>query len=697
MRIKRIIKEIVRPVLFVMKRKGYKLKIDDGLVMLDKIGKVNYNESFFGYYDHSPERNGKLLYHEPTKGAKEIQVVVEDKLSKERKVIGKSSAFNWQMGARAIWIDNDTVSYNDFDGKKYICKWYSLSRQRVIKTFGFPLQEYKGGESFLSINYQRLRSYAKEYAYYCLPELSDEKYDDYEHDGIWKVDVATGKAHLLLSIADVLSCGRKDEFDNGKHFVNHVMMAPNGYSFIFIHRYYVNSIRHDRLMYYDLTFQKLKVLMDDSCQSHYCWLDNDNIFGYGEFERKKGFFSINTNTGLVTKHEKLTSEHARDGHPTVFGDWIVIDNYPDLSRMQSLIAYNYKTQDIKWIGEFYHDLKHKEYNRCDLHPRFSEDGRTIWIDTVYSGNRTLMGLNISKLIGGGGGKMLILIDTLYKMYALKGEEEHLSRFLPLMKVSKDKNQLYRAIRKIHLSSPLPCKEIWFDNWTNILWEYDTVVLGETGNSYNVAKYIKKIHPSMRIIVWFRNSVSHTIKPQRLKKSICEVWSFDQEDCKKYELKYNPQFYYKTFDVGNKNNLVYDVFFIGRDKGRLQQILDIENTLKEQGLRTKFCIVGYNCSFMSYPEIIEHISKSKAILDIQGSWQKGITLRPLEALFYKKKLITNSREVENSDYYNVKNIKVVSNLEDLKGIKAFLDLPFVEIDAEIVNKYEYHSWLSRFKQ
>lgn len=690
---KRIIKEIVRPLVYVLKRKSYKLKIDESFVMLDKIGKANSNETFYGYYDRSPERNGKLLYHEVQQDAQDVNIVVEDKLTKDRQVIDTSSAFNWQMGARAIWIDDDTISYNDFDGKKYVCKWFSLSKNEIFKTFDYPLQDYKGGEFFLGINYQRLRSYAKEYAYYCLPELSDSEYIDYRHDGIWKVDVATGEVSLLLSIANVLSCEHTERFDEGMHFVNHIMMNPTGRSFLFIHRYYVGDTRYDRLMYYD--FKKLKVLMDERIQSHYCWLDNENVFGYGEYEGKRSFNAINVKSGVVTKHEKLTNIHPRDGHPTVSGDWIVIDDYPDLSRMQSLIAYNYKTQEIKWLGEFYHDLIHKEYNRCDLHPRFSDDGRTVWIDTIFSGKRTLTGLNISELVGGG--KILTLIDTLYKMYALKGKEEYLSRFLPLMKNSKDKNQLYRAIRKIHLSSPLPCKEIWFSNWTNILWEYDIVVLGETGNSYNVAKYIKSIYPSMRIIVWFRNSVSHTINPQHFNKAICEVWSFDLDDCRKYGLQYNPQFYYKSSDIGNNKALDFDVFFIGRDKGRLQLILDIEKILKEQGLQTKFCIVGYNCSYMSYPEILEHISRSRAILDIQGSWQKGITLRPLEALFYKKKLITNSKEVENSDFYNSENIKVVGNLDDLKGITGFLDSQYAEIESEIVDKYEYHSWLSHFRQ
>lgn len=386
------IKDFVRLFLSIAKKKTYKVKLNEDLVELQYLHIRSDNEFFYGYYDRSPENQGKILFHEMLSDEKSVRIIVENTTNGEEKVIAQTPAFNWQMGARAIWIDDDTVSYNDFDGEKYVCKWFSLSKNHVVKAFDKPLQDYKGGNYYLGVNYQRLRSYAKEYAYYCLPEMTKSEYDDYEHDGIWKVDVNTGEINLLLSIAEILKFEHIDRFDKGKHFLNHIMMSPNGSSFIFIHRYYVNGVRYDRLMFYD--FKQLKVLMNERIQSHYCWLDDTNVFGYGEYEGKRSFNAINVKTGVVTKHEKLTAKHPRDGHPTVCEGWIVIDDYPDLSRMQPLIAYNYKTEEIIWLGEFFHDLKHKDYTRCDLHPRFSEDGRSIFIDTIYSGKRELVMLNV---------------------------------------------------------------------------------------------------------------------------------------------------------------------------------------------------------------------------------------------------------------------------------------------------------------
>jgi len=390
------IKELIRIILSVVKRKPYKQRVNTDAFSFHSVLSFNLKEYFFGYYDRTPECNGVVLMQEMNHNGLSVNIVIKEG-DKMETVIAESKAFNWQMGARAIWIDEDTVSYNDFDGKKYICCWYSLSKRSIIKEFDKPLQDYSKEGFFLGVNYQRLRSYAKEYAYYCLPEMSEQEYNDYDNDGIWMVDVNSGETKLLLSIAQLLELEHIDRFVKGKHFVNHIMLSPSGKAFIFIHRYYVNGERFDRLMYYD--FKNLKCLMNERIQSHYCWLDDENIFGYGEYREKRSFNACNVVTGTVTQHEYLTQKHPRDGHPTVYGDWIAIDNYPDLSRMQSLILYNYKTQRIYYVGEFYHDLKHKEYNRCDLHPRFTHDGKAIYIDTIYTGKRELckIDVDLSKL------------------------------------------------------------------------------------------------------------------------------------------------------------------------------------------------------------------------------------------------------------------------------------------------------------
>ena len=50
------------------------------------------------------------------------------------------------------------------------------------------------------------------------------------------------------------------------------------------------------------------------------------------------------------------------------------------------------------------------------------------------------------------------------------------------------------------------------------------------------------------------------------KNIDEIWSYDRNDCKKYNLKFNTQFYNNKLKCPNLKK-VQDVIFLGKDKGR----------------------------------------------------------------------------------------------------------------------------------
>jgi hypothetical protein len=395
------IKQILKYIIYLIRRKKYRFKILSSCILdINEILNKKDEETFFGYYDYDPCSNGSLILFHSTKRStskkpseKEfIDICYCDENTEEIFIIDSVNTYNWQMGARAIWINNDVVAYNSFDNSHYVCHLYSIAKREIIRTFDLPAQDFFEDKYFLTVNYRRLLSYAPDYAYRNLPKMSSETFSDYANDGIWKVDFKTGKYELLHSIAQVLDCDFINRFKNACHFVNHIMISPDGKGFIFIHRYFKSGVRYDRLIYSD--FRTIKVLFSDQYQSHFCWLDSKVVFGYGQHRGKKGFYSINVKSGIVQEHAKLTIAHPKDGHPTVYKKWICIDSYPSLSRMQSLILYNYETCEIINLLEIFHDIVHTAETRCDLHPRFSDDGKKIYIDSIYSGKRRLYRLNI---------------------------------------------------------------------------------------------------------------------------------------------------------------------------------------------------------------------------------------------------------------------------------------------------------------
>lgn len=351
-------------------------------------------ESFFGYYDKSPENsNGDVIVHLTEYNTKNVPSATEEikiaviRNDGSQKVIGKTTSYNWQQGARAMWLSDDLVAYNTFEQNKYAALVYSVSAGKIIKTLPEPIQDAKSTEYYLSINYRRIMEVRPDYGYRNMPRLTKDIMNSYEGAGILKVDYTTGETTEYICMADIVAVNPKPIFDKCFHVVNHLMISPKDTGLIFVHRYYEGKRRHDRLMYFD--GKNLSCILDDDMVSHYCWIDEDNIFGYVRVNGKNGFYTINVKTKKVIPCKVLNALATGDGHPTFNNNRIIVDTYPDKSRMQHLIMLDMKTQKVIQLLEVYQSVKYMNQTRCDMHPRFSLDGKSVYFDSVYNGKREL--------------------------------------------------------------------------------------------------------------------------------------------------------------------------------------------------------------------------------------------------------------------------------------------------------------------
>ncbi|NDP26339.1 MAG: hypothetical protein GZ087_02770 [Flavobacterium sp.] len=259
----------------------------------------------------------------------------------------------------------------------------------------------------------------------------------------------------------------------------------------------------------------------------------------------------------------------------------------------------------------------------------------------------------------------------------------------------------RIVRKIFFLLGLP-KSIWYGNWTKSLDEVSTVICFST-NPIESLEYIKTVHPHIRLIFWYWDPAYRNVhKPNTISESLCEKWSFDVNDCQKYKMKYNTTFYLDSIPLP-KTELSYDVFFLGQDKGRKVFLNDLKNQIIGMHLVPFFYIVGDNTSgwnfFKATPAIpyvkyLELLSKSKAILDYTQDGQSGLSLRPMESIFFEKKLITNDLSIMTNDFYLADNIFVLG-VDLMGGLTNFLNTPYKKIPQEIVAKYDFTNWLARF--
>jgi Tol biopolymer transport system component len=235
-----------------------------------------------------------------------------------------------------------------------------------------------------------------DYGYRNKVVLTTEELNNINDDGIWKVDFETGSQELLISIDDVYKAFPNKKMQQAIHKFNHVMISPNGQLFIFMHRYIFKGQRFDRLFVVSRDGSDLKLIADNKMVSHCFWRDDNTIFGYlrGK-DGRNSYWLIDVNSGLFTEFKNELLALQGDGHPHVCGDYFITDTYPDKARMQKLLLGNFKTGNVKVIGQFFHGFNYSGETRCDLHPRFSCDGKSVFFDSVYSGKRYLCEMDVT--------------------------------------------------------------------------------------------------------------------------------------------------------------------------------------------------------------------------------------------------------------------------------------------------------------
>ena len=383
-------------------RKSYRNKSVANLVAFME----SDTSSFFGYYDKSPENSKGWVIACTTQSttssapslSSKVELVVFDAIGKI--ILTQTiTAYNWQQACRAQWLNDDLIIFNDFDSRRqhYVSHVLSIERKQIINSFDYPVQDSFKTDYFISLNYQRLMTLRPDYGYRNLPNLTNSELNNIEQDGLWKVSYETGDAELLISLAQASRHEAKPEFKQGIHKFNHVMISPSGQKFIFMHRCLVGGRRFDRLFLADAETGDLKLLADYGMVSHFFWVDEDTILGYmrGPGERD-AYWLLNIKTTKFTQFSADILEKYGDGHPHVYGDWFVTDTYPDKARMQHLILCNWKTGAVTEIGEFFHGFEFSDESRCDLHPRFSSDGKAVYFDSVFSGRRQLYRMELPR-------------------------------------------------------------------------------------------------------------------------------------------------------------------------------------------------------------------------------------------------------------------------------------------------------------
>ncbi|MEZ7821063.1 MAG: hypothetical protein QMB51_02020 [Patescibacteria group bacterium] len=273
-----------------------------------------------------------------------------------------------------------------------------------------------------------------------------------------------------------------------------------------------------------------------------------------------------------------------------------------------------------------------------------------------------------------------------------------SRNISISYVNKELSLFKRIIRKFSKILNIN-QNIWYNTWKKEVNLYDCVIIFAPIDNYSIIDFILSNNPAARIIIWHWNPIYRIgyIQSDVIKK--VELWSFDPNDCIKYKMKYNSTFYFNDIKIKSITSYKYDIVFLGNDKGRKDTILKFQKELEKTKLSYYFHIVSENKGRNSqkkitYAQYLDLIANSKAILDLTPFGQSGLTLRPMESIFLKKKLITFDKNIIKQDFYRSENIFIIG-IDDLLHLNSFVNSPYFNIDDKIINNYDFNSWLCRF--
>ncbi|HAP94363.1 MAG TPA: hypothetical protein DCP54_01145 [Chryseobacterium sp.] len=192
----------------------------------------------------------------------------------------------------------------------------------------------------------------------------------------------------------------------------------------------------------------------------------------------------------------------------------------------------------------------------------------------------------------------------------------------------------------------------------------------------------------------------------------QVFCFDPADVAKYKnigFKFLTNCYFPDEKYEFEKNLIRETKTVYYAGSGLPDRINVMEKLNHYFQETDFVLeatlvvprniiakrennIKFAHDYFDYGDYIKIISGSYALVDLVTDEHDGLSYRFFEALYYKKKLITNNCHVKKYDFYNPNNI-FITDFSDLTNLQEWLQGSYEEIPEEISKKYSFDNWLS----
>jgi hypothetical protein len=363
---------------------------------------------FFGYYGICPwDSTGRYLACFETEFGDRL-VAPEDTAviglldleTEAFRPVTTTSAWNFQQSSLLHWLGtapDRRVIYNDRTGDTFtavILDMFSGEKEVLSRPLAAVSHD---GKQLASINYARLRTTRPGYGYAGLEDpWADELHP--EEDGLYVLDIASGKVKLIVSMDQVFRhTPPPAQYRENKMWFNHVIYSRDDKRLFFLARYrpsapgpLITSAWTAGVDGSDLRC----VLPWEWGASHFDWRDGEWMVVSSKFHGKPPWLHVYFRDGAAYSEYTTLAEDVItfDGHCHFSRDgaWLVSDSYPrGKARWRYLYVINPATEKTATLARFHEPPHFKGEWRCDLHPRWNQDGDRLCIDSTCDGSRQI--------------------------------------------------------------------------------------------------------------------------------------------------------------------------------------------------------------------------------------------------------------------------------------------------------------------
>lgn len=280
-------------------------------------------------------------------------------------------------------------------------------------------------------------------------------------------------------------------------------------------------------------------------------------------------------------------------------------------------------------------------------------------------------------------------------------------------IYKEVPKILRIVRYFHhrLNIFPLLKKYWLGAWRNeVDCDSRVIIFDSLFDEYPLDYLIEKKVKSMDFC--FRNKICDVIRHGRMDRTPtniqsrfgCGVWSYNEEDCAEFGMNYYSQFHIiPDVDINKEIVPKYDLFFVGKDKGRLSRLKELSDIASNMGINCLFKVIPDSASYqpednkflsppIPYEEVLELIKQSKCVVDIVSEQNRGMTFRSLEASIFKKKLITNYDGIVSLDFYHPNNIFIIGQ-NDINKLSEFINTPYKQV-LDVYSEYSFGNFCSK---